>query len=148
MRCRRHLIEPCKNSIWQQEVASQRKTEKTKRELSLLAIDCLSLILLASCYPDWNIILWIPLLEYPTHDTVVRSAPQPECRRSTSRHWIKMKKAAPLTSGQVAQMRNQDRSSLAEFKRIKSLQVKVFFSQWSTSPGTDNFLAQSFSYSQ
>lgn len=38
-----------------------------------------------------------------------------------------MKKAAPLTSGHVAQMRNQDRSSLAEFKRIKSLQVKVFF---------------------
>lgn len=55
---------------------SQRESEKgrerereTKRELSLLAIDRLSVILLASCYSDWNIILQIPLLEYPTQLT-------------------------------------------------------------------------------
>lgn len=55
-----------------------------------------SVILLASCYSDWNIILWILLLEYPTHDTAVRSAPQPECHQSTSQHTVKMTSAAPL----------------------------------------------------
>lgn len=55
---------------------SERERE-TKSELSLLAIDRLAVILLASCYSDWNITLWISLLEYPPHDTLVRSALQP-----------------------------------------------------------------------
>lgn len=38
---------------------------ETKTELSLLAIDCVSVIFSASC-SDWNIILWIRLLEYAT----------------------------------------------------------------------------------
>lgn len=33
------------------------RERETKRELILLAIDRLSVIFLASCYSDWNIIL-------------------------------------------------------------------------------------------
>lgn len=43
--------------------------KETRRGLSLLAIDRLAVIFLASCYSDWNIILEIPLLEYPTQLT-------------------------------------------------------------------------------
>lgn len=43
--------------------------KETRRGLSLLAIDRLAVIFLASCYLDWNIILEIPLLEYPTQLT-------------------------------------------------------------------------------
>lgn len=64
------LRDSCKGSRHCAARGSRRLAEKeTRRGLSLLAIDRLPLIFLASCYLDWNIILEIPLLEYPTQLT-------------------------------------------------------------------------------
>lgn len=64
------LRDSCRGSRHCAARGSRRLAEKeTRRGLSLLAIDRLPLIFLASCYSDWNIILEIPLLEYPTQLT-------------------------------------------------------------------------------
>lgn len=59
---------------------------ETKTELSLLSIDCLSVIFSASCCSDWNIILWIRLLEYPTQWTLSFNAVAPLICRVSGVH--------------------------------------------------------------
>lgn len=64
------LRDSCRGSRHCAERGSRRLAEKeTSRGFSLLAIDRLPLLFLASCYLDWNIILEIPLLEFSTQLT-------------------------------------------------------------------------------
>lgn len=74
---------------------SRRLAEKeTRRGLSLLAIDRLPLIFLASCYLDWNIIPEIPLLEYPTQLTRLLEQRLQHVTMSSSQHTTQMTSAA------------------------------------------------------
>lgn len=71
---------------------------ETKTELSLLAIDCVGVIFSASC-SDWNIILWIRLLEYATGLVLPLEQHQPSWCRAAGAPLIRQGAAGELHSG-------------------------------------------------